>query len=126
LFSVLVLRSFVSKLKMSLNKSRLPDGRSEIFVTGTNDRESGHVPAESFALFFGEFLGQGECLRPTILTDGRKDCIQQSNGGGLEDWFDIRGSARDALPGRRRAERSDGPRRSALPTRRGAVRRDCF
>ena len=44
---------------------------------------SGHVLAESFALFFGEFLGQGECLRPTILTDGRKDGIQQSNGGGI-------------------------------------------
>src|SRR5258706_16459334 len=77
----------VSSLKILVKVTgikTLLDADSEIFVSGANERTvSRRVPAESFALFFGDFLDHGECLRPTILADSREDGIHQGNGSGV-------------------------------------------
>ena len=60
------------------------DDGNEMFVTEMNDgAASGRVPAQTLALFFGDFLDQGECLRPTILADSGEDGIQQGDGSGI-------------------------------------------
>src|SRR5438132_4130546 len=51
------------------------------------------VPAEAFAVLFGNLFYQPEYLRPPILSNGGEDCIQQGN------WSGIRGAERSGFDG---------------------------
>src|ERR1700675_4976365 len=44
---------------------------------------SGVIPANTFALFFGDFFCHGECLGPAILADSGEDGIHQNHGSSI-------------------------------------------